>query len=57
MSLHQFWTDEGGATSIEYALLGAMFVILAALAWTAAGSAIADSYNETSEKITEATSS
>ncbi|MFZ9708144.1 MAG: Flp family type IVb pilin [Steroidobacteraceae bacterium] len=46
--LHQFWTDEGGLTIVEYAVGGALISAAAVLAFTGLGEAV-------SGKVTEIT--
>ncbi len=38
--LKRFWTDEEGLTTVEYALLLALIVVVAITAWTALGTGV-----------------
>ena len=38
--MKKFWSDEDGLTTIEYALLLALIVVVAITAWTALGTGV-----------------
>ncbi len=38
--LREFWSDEEGLTTVEYALLLALIVVVAITAWTALGAGV-----------------
>jgi Flp pilus assembly pilin Flp len=42
-----YWNDEEGLTTVEYALLLALIVVVAITAWTAIGSGV----NETADDV------
>lgn len=44
--LHQFWTDEGGLTIVEYAVGGALISAAAVLAFTGLGTAVSERVDE-----------
>ncbi len=39
-TLKKFWNDEDGLTTVEYALLLALIVVVAITAWTALGTGV-----------------
>ena len=50
----RFWADEGGATSIEYAIMGAMFALMCVIAYAAAGTAVADLFEGAKDSMINA---
>ena len=41
-----YWKDEDGLTTVEYALLLALIVVVAITAWTALGSSVNDTVTQ-----------
>jgi Flp pilus assembly pilin Flp len=52
-----FFREEDGATAVEYALVASVFVLMATMAWTMVGNAVAEMYNHTADTITSSTGS
>lgn len=46
-----YWKDEEGLTTVEYALLLALIVVVAITTWTALGTSV----NETAEEVSTTT--
>ncbi len=49
-----FCRDEGGATSIEYAIMGSMFALMCVVAYAAAGEAVNDLFEQMSTSVVSA---
>lgn len=53
--LKRFLAQRAGATAVEYALIAAMIAMAIILAVGSLGGAVSNSYNDTSQKVQDAT--
>lgn len=53
--MRELWKDEDGLTSVEYALLLALIVVVALGAWTLLGSSVNATVTEVEDKISSTT--
>lgn len=50
-SLQCYWRDEGGVTTVEYALLLGLMAMAAVTAWSILGEAVAEKVEEATAEI------
>ena len=55
--IRQFFTDESGATAIEYGLIAALVSVAAITALQAMGNSLSDMFNSVSNELDSAVSS
>ena len=51
-ALKRLWTDEDGLTTVEYALLLVLIVIVGITAWQSLGGSVSDKVDEVNNTIT-----